>query len=78
MKYIKLGHTLSFYMLRKVFSHLFSKKILGPTKAIGVFESPLPCNGKFECSVQIFRGPCFTILADNPNFESKKKYKKIT
>ena len=57
MKYIKLGHTISFYMLRKVFSPFFSKKILGPTKDIVVFESPLPCNGTFECSVHIFRGP---------------------
>ena len=27
-------------MLRKVLSHFFSKKILGPTKAIGVLSPP--------------------------------------
>ena len=37
MKNVKFDHALSFYMVRKVFSHFFSKKILGLSKAIGVF-----------------------------------------
>ena len=48
----------AFIWLGKYFSNL--KKILGLSKAIGVFESPLPCNGKFECSIHIFRGLRFT------------------
>ena len=40
MKNVKFDHALSFYMVRKVFSHFFSKKILGLSKAIRVFESP--------------------------------------
>ena len=62
MKNVKFDHALSFYILRKVFSHFFSKKTLGLSKAIGVFEFPLPCNRKFECSVHIFRGPWATQL----------------
>ena len=34
---VKFDHALSFYMLRKVFSHYFSKKKLGLSKAVGVF-----------------------------------------
>ena len=33
------------------------KKILGTSKAIRIFESPLLCIWQFECSVHIFRGP---------------------
>ena len=40
MKNVKFDHALTFYMLRKVFSHFFSKKILGLSKAIGGIESP--------------------------------------
>ena len=40
MKNVKFDCALSFYMLRKVFSHFFSKKILGLSKAIWVFVSP--------------------------------------
>ena len=60
-------------MLRKVFSHFF-QKILDLSKAIGGFESPLPCNGNFECSVHIFRDPC--LGSDDvkrlPNFNETK------
>ena len=58
MKYIKLGHILSFFMLRKVFSDFFSNKQWAPLKVQGFLSPPLPCNGKFECSVHIYRGPC--------------------
>ena len=34
------------------------KKILGTSKAIRVFESPLLSIWQFEFSVHIFRGPC--------------------
>ena len=57
MKNIKFDLALSFCMLRKVFSHFFFLKMLGLSKSIGVFVSPLPCNGKFECSVYVFRSP---------------------
>ena len=40
MRNVKFDHALTFYMLRKVFSHFFSKKILDLSKAIGGFESP--------------------------------------
>jgi hypothetical protein len=40
MKNVKFDHALSFYMLRKVLSHFFSKTILGLSKAIGVFGPP--------------------------------------
>ena len=35
MRNVKFDHALTFYMLRKVFSPFFSKKILGLSKAIG-------------------------------------------
>ena len=60
MKNIKLGHALSFYMHKLL--HKKIKKILGISKTIRVFESPLLCIWQFECSVHIFRGPCFNIL----------------
>ena len=41
MKNNKLGHTLSFYMHRKIISSKKIKKILGISKAIRVLESPL-------------------------------------
>ena len=58
MRNVKYDHALpfGFYMLRKLFSHFLKKYILGLSKAI----VPLPCNGKFECSVHIFRGPWFS------------------
>ena len=40
MRNVKFDHALTFYMLRKVFSHFFSKTILGLSKAIEIFESP--------------------------------------
>ena len=51
MKNIKLGHSLSFYMLRKV----FSKQILGLSKVIWGFWVPLPRNWRFECSIHFYR-----------------------
>ena len=54
---------LSIYIcIRNYFHIFFFKKILGVSKTIRVFESPLPCNGKFECSFHIFRGPCISAL----------------
>ena len=38
------------------------KKILGISKAIRIFESPLLCIWQFECSVHIFRGPCSRLM----------------
>ena len=38
MKNIKLCHTLSFYMHKKVFSQFKKKQILGLSKATGDFE----------------------------------------
>ena len=57
---MKLGHVLSFYMHRKKNLIKKIKKILGISKAIRVFESPLRCIWQFECSAHIFRGPCPT------------------
>ena len=57
VKNVKLDHAPSFICLGKYFHTFFQKKILGLSRAIGVFPSLLPCNGKCECSVHIFRGP---------------------
>ena len=38
------------------------KKILGISKAIRIFESPLLCIWQFECSVHIFRGLLVSLL----------------
>ena len=43
-----------FICLGKYFHTFFQKKILDLNNAIGGFDSPLPFNGKFECSVHIF------------------------
>ena len=40
MRNVKFDQALTFYMLRKVFSHFFSIKILDLSKGIGGFESP--------------------------------------
>ena len=47
----------AFICVGKYFHIFFQKKMLGLSKAIGDFVSPLPCNGKFECSVYVFRSP---------------------
>ena len=57
MKNVKLGHALSFYMHIKVFSLLFSKKILGLSKAKGFLSPPYLLMANFECSVPIYSGP---------------------
>ena len=48
MENVKLGHALSFYMHRISIFTTFLKQLLGPCKATGAFESPVPCSdGQF-------------------------------
>ena len=54
MKNIQLGHSLRFYVHKKVFS---PKKKLGFSKAIGGLSPPYLAIDKFECSVHIYRDP---------------------
>ena len=63
MKNVKFGHALSFYMHEKVFSLLFSKKILDLSKAKGFLSPPYLVLANFECSVHIYRDPCFRVLS---------------
>ena len=51
-------------LVRKLFQHLFSKKILNLSKAIKVFKSPLPSYGNF--SVHIYRGPYLAQVFPDP------------
>ena len=50
----------AFICIEKWF-HKKIKKILGLSKDIRVFESPILCIWQVECSVRIFRGPCLSI-----------------
>ena len=61
-----------FICLGKYAHTFFSKKMMDLSKAIGGFESPLPCNRKFECSVHIFRGPWFGIGKWHSGYEEAK------
>jgi hypothetical protein len=67
MKNVKLGHALSFYMHRKVFSLFFTKKILGFSKAKGFLCPPYLVIANFECSVHIYRGPWIVSIFDVNN-----------
>ena len=64
MKNIKFGHSLSFYIHIKMISSVKIKKILGISKAIRGFESPLLCIWQFEISVHIFMGPSLGLPSD--------------
>ena len=62
MKNIKLGHALRLYVDKKV----FSQKILGVSKTIGVLSPLYLVIDKFECSFHICRGPwIITYLGQN-------------